>query len=223
MTDPYETLGVPKGAPKSEIRKAYRKQAKKAHPDAGGSPEEFALVKAAHDTLTDDKMRAHYDRTGEFKGKEPDNSLGDMLQCVSYRLDKVLERADQSYGGVDTAIQSNVVAKIQDEIRRTVCDLSTNLENAKKARKLNERMLKRFRRKKSDGEPNMMEWMIGGRLAEITDAIRQMEKNQETAERAIKFLADYEFDPEQAPPKQRRTWADEIFALMGVHPSEVMR
>src|SRR5215469_18898706 len=65
--DYYSILGVPRDAPESEIRRAFRTRAKALHPD-GKPPEEqeeaqaeFALLSEAYETLKDEDRRAAYD------------------------------------------------------------------------------------------------------------------------------------------------------------------
>lgn len=67
MSDnPYEILGVDAKASSDEIRKAYRRLAKKHHPDLNPgdkvAEETFKRVSAAHDLLGDPEKRARYDR-----------------------------------------------------------------------------------------------------------------------------------------------------------------
>ena len=68
MADYYEILGIDKNASKDEIKSAFRKMARKWHPDVNKSPEAEAKFKElgkAYETLMDDEKRATYDRYGE--------------------------------------------------------------------------------------------------------------------------------------------------------------
>ncbi len=62
--DYYKTLGVPRSATASEIKKAYRKLARKHHPDAGGDETKFKEINEAYEVLSDDKKRKMYDQYG---------------------------------------------------------------------------------------------------------------------------------------------------------------
>ena len=66
--DFYEVLGVEKGAGEEEIKKAYRKQAVKFHPDKNpgdkASEEKFKEVGEAYEVLSDPQKRAAYDQYG---------------------------------------------------------------------------------------------------------------------------------------------------------------
>jgi DnaJ-class molecular chaperone len=64
--DPYTTLGVKKDATPDDIQKAYRRLAKKLHPDLNPgnktAEEKFKEVSAAYDMLSDPEKRARFDR-----------------------------------------------------------------------------------------------------------------------------------------------------------------
>jgi molecular chaperone DnaJ len=66
----YKTLGVSKKASDDEIKKAYRKLARKYHPDRNpddpAAEEKFKEISAAHDVLADPEKRKEYDSGGAF-------------------------------------------------------------------------------------------------------------------------------------------------------------
>src|ERR1700712_2493482 len=66
MRDPYEVLGVQRGASAAAIKSAYRKLAKKHHPDANKndpkSAARFSEVNSANEILGDEGKRKQFDR-----------------------------------------------------------------------------------------------------------------------------------------------------------------
>lgn len=71
MRDPYEVLGVGKTASEAEIKKAFRRLAKKHHPDSNPNdpkaPDRFAELNTAYEILGDKDKRGQFDR-GEIDG-----------------------------------------------------------------------------------------------------------------------------------------------------------
>jgi len=69
MSDYYALLGVKRGAPEAEIKKAYRRLAMEFHPDRNGgdkaAEEKFKQITEAYEVLRDPDKRAAYDRYGE--------------------------------------------------------------------------------------------------------------------------------------------------------------
>jgi molecular chaperone DnaJ len=76
----YKTLGVSKKATDEEIKKAYRKLARKYHPDRNPgdkeAEEKFKEISAAHDVLGDPEKRKEYDEGGAFAGFGGGNPFG---------------------------------------------------------------------------------------------------------------------------------------------------
>src|SRR6476660_6462754 len=66
MRDPYEVLGVSKTASETEVKQAFRKLAKKLHPEQNAkdpkAKERFAEINAAYEVVGDKEKRAKFDR-----------------------------------------------------------------------------------------------------------------------------------------------------------------
>ena len=64
----YDVLGINKSASESDIKKAYRKQAKKHHPDRNGDEEKFKQITEAYEVLGNKTKRDNYDKWGNPDG-----------------------------------------------------------------------------------------------------------------------------------------------------------
>jgi len=81
--DYYEVLGVKRGAPDADIKRAYRKLARKYHPDVNKSPgatEKFKEATEAYEVLSDQKKRDMYDQFGHAGGPRMSGGPGGGFQ-----------------------------------------------------------------------------------------------------------------------------------------------
>jgi len=96
--DYYKILGVAREASPEDIKKKYRKLARKYHPDVSkekNAQEHFSEVAEAYDVLTDPKKRAAYDELGRYHAGQEFQPPPDWEQRFAHR------RTPDDFGGVD--------------------------------------------------------------------------------------------------------------------------
>jgi molecular chaperone DnaJ len=102
--DYYEVLGVSRGATKEEIKKAYRKQALKYHPDKNPgdkkAEENFKEAASAYEILSNEEKRARYDRFGhEGLGGGAGNGFGGAGMTVEDIFSSFGDIFGDAFGG----------------------------------------------------------------------------------------------------------------------------
>lgn len=138
--DPYEVLGVSRTATGEEIRAAYRKLARKFHPDVNRSDpsaeDKFKEIGQAYEILSDDEKRSRFDQFGttdpqmagggDFMGSD----FGDIFEMFFGAGQQTGRRRSMARDGID--VQSEIELTLQDVLtgvkrelqieRHEVCD-----------------------------------------------------------------------------------------------------
>lgn len=98
MVDYYKTLGIKRTASQAEIKSAYRRLARKSHPDVNGGSEtaarEFAVLALAYRTLSDPQERAFYDAQLEKHANAPGS--GSVLHSNNIHAQRMRRAAAQA-------------------------------------------------------------------------------------------------------------------------------
>ncbi len=136
--DYYEVLGVSKGATKEEIKKAYRKQALKYHPDKNPgdkkAEENFKEAAEAYEVLSNDEKRARYDRYGHegLGGMGSGFSGGGMtMEDIFASFGDIFGDAFGSFGGFGSSRRSRRVNKgsnLRVKVKLTLNEIASGTE-----------------------------------------------------------------------------------------------
>jgi len=102
-TDYYDVLGVKRGASAEDIKKAFRKQAKKYHPDANpnnpSAETRFKEVNEAYEVLSDPKKRQQYDAFGSnWQNMQGFGGGGGQYQSSNFNPENLNEVLESMFG-----------------------------------------------------------------------------------------------------------------------------
>lgn len=205
----YDILGIDKTSDKKVIKSAYRKSAKKNHPDTGGDKNKFALVKKAHDILIDDERRGKYDSTGDESEKSPDNTFGNAINCIAFHFNNVLQDCAQSG---TSPLTVDMVSKIKSKINSSIQENNKNLRITKGVLDFDKKMQGRFK-KKGNIDRNVFEDIISQRIVSLQMCIAQFEETIKTHESALEMIKGFSYKSDEEPYESP---GDKMMRNMGV-------
>jgi molecular chaperone DnaJ len=143
--DYYEILGVSKNASKDEIKKAYRKQALKWHPDKNpgdkSAEERFKEAAEAYEVLSNDEKKARYDRYGHAGLGNSGGGFGGQgmtVEDIFSSFGDIFGDAFGGFGGFGSARQSRRVNKgsnLRVKVKLNLSEISSGAEKKIKVNK----------------------------------------------------------------------------------------
>lgn len=191
----YEALEIPKNASLSTVRAAYRRAAKKAHPDHGGTKEKFAEIVLARDVLSDETRRERYDRTRTADETEADQTESAALVAVMEAVSHVFQVCEARRLAVETVdVVKDGRTFIETKLHGFEEQRRQAVANAKKFHKF----AARFHPKKKDGL-NRIRAMIDARAAELERDVEKLVQPVAVLKRAMDILAQHSYVVDKTP------------------------
>ncbi|MGH6831834.1 MAG: DnaJ domain-containing protein [Methyloceanibacter sp.] len=185
MRDLYQILGVRRSTAPEEIQRAYRRKAKTAHPDGGGSVKAFSDLSTAYTVLSDPNRRERYDRTGEIEPLRPNNLDVSAIEVIAQKLGLIIH-AECDVTSVD------IDALIEQAIREDIAERNAGISSLRRAMERARRLRDRVKRK-ADGQANMLARVLDWHETTAKSHIKQSEEAVSSMERALEILKDYSF------------------------------
>jgi curved DNA-binding protein CbpA len=190
VIEPYELLGISREAGDAEIKAAYRRHAKSAHPDSGGDVDSFAQLKCAYELLKDPIRRKVYDETGYDPQLAEVKDLEGLLILEKIVNDMVLDEREP--GSFDP------VALMRRKLTDEVVQARFHVFELERHRG---RIRNHLDRINSRPMADVVGSMLRTRVTSITEAIEKASKHVEAIERAYEMLEGYGYEMESIQAK----------------------
>lgn len=192
MKNLYDLLEVSRDATPKDIRRAYRRAAKRHHPDAGGDAEVFAQISLAHEILMDPERRFKYDNTGDVTEATANNAVAELIQTLFGIFGSVMTSAEAQ--GIDPATVDLVDAMV-DIVRQVMEGQDKEIDKLEKKRTLLNRVLGRFEPMDEEA-PNHMETIVRENLRQLDMHLKPLKKNRELQRQAKVYIEGCQYHKE---------------------------
>ncbi|MFT4180849.1 MAG: DnaJ domain-containing protein [Rhizobium sp.] len=197
MTDPYDILGIRRDASDEQIKAAYRKRAKAAHPDSGGDTEAFGRLQKAYELLLDPVRRKLFDDTGYDVELTDAVDLQALVAIEKLITDMVLDEREP--GTFDPV--AHMRASLAEEIRKANFSKSELERHSDRIRLHLDRLGER-------PSKDVVGHMLRARIKAIATAISETEAKIDATERACDMLNGYLYvvDAEEDSDAEELEW-----------------
>lgn len=205
--DPYVALGVERNATIEEIEKAAKAGAKKAHPDAGGTVDEFLANRRALQILSDPDKRKRYDETGDADENNVNNVMATALQIVTKTIASladayVMNGFDPKYDPRKMPLVEAMKSAIEEEIDKA----EDVLDIGKKTVVFLKDFASRFSRPKKlarhDMDFDFLKRTFADRVKQVETQIPIVERSIAAHKLALDIIGTYEFRDDGPVPFQ---------------------
>lgn len=194
MINPYDILGLDRTAGDSDVRAAFKKQAKSTHPDAGGETEAFVRGQKAAELLLDPLRRKVFDATGYDPALADPADLQSVIVIEKLVNEIVLDEREP--GSFDPLLHMRKT--LNDDIvkaRRHIKEMEAHIA----------RIAKHIDRLEKRPETDLLGHMLRARIELISEMNQETAKQIAATERALRMLDGYSYMVEPANEEERRT------------------
>jgi len=192
--EPYTILKVKKQASESDIKTNFRKLAKKHHPDKGGTPEKFELIRWAYTVLKDPKTRKAYDETGELPDEKEEHFIKNSARENLIRLIKeILSNNDFILNFKTTDLINFFHSTIDNQKVNSIQNIETSKERVTFLTELNSRVSV-----KDKSSSNLVNLIIKSELEQHEEQLQILKRSIKIFDEMKKLIDNYEYDFDQA-------------------------
>jgi curved DNA-binding protein CbpA len=185
----YDKLGVAKNATTAEIRAAYRKRARKAHPDGGGDADKFQELVKAHGILIDPLRREKYDTTGDETETTADTFETDSFILAQMSVRTAYDKSEQS--GWDIR-RTDLLAVARGLLRVEIEKILVVRKRAERGEHTMRELAQRFSAKR--GKQNRLRVFFETQANAIARDHEKNDRLRKVHERALEIINEHKFD-----------------------------
>ena len=175
--DLYDALDLSSDCSQEDIKKQYRKMAKKHHPDHGGDEEKFKNIQLAYDTLSDPEKRKEYDETGRFNHQQDSRSV--VITELANLLNHYLQNLDP---------EEDLIMTMKADITEAIKGCKLGITNANYQITRLEKIKKRIGTHKNE---NLLAKFVESHIDRYKNSLPGFDKKIEIFEEMSTMLEDY--------------------------------